>query len=160
HIVIRPQGATEHCTTKPDANRMRRRIMKIRVHSVDLTDFDQQPRLFLELALGRLPHVLVIFYIPAGDAPGTPIHPTRAPCQHNVGVLQDDHGNPNRGILPENKLTRWTHRAFTPVQPMAYKGGPTAWTILIRPWHGRPFLLYGLLTDPFRMLHFALRRYE
>jgi hypothetical protein len=89
--------------------------VKIRVHGIDCTDLDQQPRLFLKLALRRLPDVLVILNITAGDAPGTFIRPTRAPRQHNVIVPQDDHGNPNDRILPENKLARRTHQTFPSV---------------------------------------------
>jgi hypothetical protein len=134
--------------------------MKIRMHGIDLADFNQQPRFLPKLAPGRLPDILVIFHIPAWDAPGPLIHPSRTPGQHNAIILQDDYGNPNHRILPENKLTRRAHQAFTPVQLLAPKGGPTARTILIRPWYGRPVLLYCPLIDLFRTPHSAPHVHE
>src|SRR5262249_3975055 len=132
---------------------MRGRIVEIRVHRVDLTHLDQQPYLFLEFRLGGLPPVLVVPHVPTGDTPGPLIDAAGASSQYNTILLHNDDGHTDHRILPENKLTRRAHQAFTPVQSLTGKGSTTAWTILVRPWHGWSATVRSPLAHPCYLLH-------
>src|SRR5205085_8658733 len=107
----------------------------------------------LKFSLCCLTHVLVVLHIPTGDTPGPFIDAARAPSQHNMIPLHDDHGHTNHRIVPENKLTRRTHQAFTPVQPLACQSGTTARTIPVRPRHGWPDAVGYPLARLCCMLH-------
>ena len=70
------------------------------MHREDLAEHHLDARLLPELAPRRIAHVLVVFDVPAGDAPLPAVRSAGAPPEeHAPPVVEQDHRDPDRGVL-------------------------------------------------------------